>query len=80
MQGLLQGEWQRAGEWEKQKTEEIDKVASSILDQATSLGEVCIVTNSVEGWVDYCSQNFMPLTHQAIVGKRIPVISARDRY
>ena len=42
------------------------------------MGEVCIVTNSVEGWVDYCSRAFMSLTHDVIVAKMIPVVSARD--
>ena len=47
MQNLLQGEWNRAGEWEKQKVTEIDKIASETLTTALTLAEVCIVTNSV---------------------------------
>lgn len=43
--------------------EEIDRVAASTLELALTLGEVGIVTNSVEGWVDYSSQTFMPLTY-----------------
>jgi len=79
MQTLLQGEWTRAAEWEKEKVQEIDKIAAEILERALELGEVCIVTNSVEGWVDYCSQTFMAQTYEIIVNRKVPIVSARER-
>lgn len=77
---LLQGEWLRAGQWEKQRVQEVDEAAARTLASALELAAVCIVTNSVEGWVDHCVQTFMPLTLQILLEAKIPVVSARDGF
>jgi oligoribonuclease (3'-5' exoribonuclease) len=59
---------------------EIDQTVEQILLLSLELAEVTIVTNSVEGWVDFCSETFMPNTHALILNRRIDIISARDRY
>lgn len=58
----------------------IDQAASQLLLKAASYGDVYIVTNSEDGWVQYSAKFFMPKTLEVINEKKIPVISARTKY
>lgn len=80
MSSLLQGDWTSAGDLEKQKMADIDQVAQQTLLSALDMAEVTIVTNSAEGWVDFCCETFMPSTHATLLDRRIEIISARERY
>lgn len=59
---------------------EIDQVAERTLTSALEMAEVTIITNSVEGWVDFCCETFMPNTHAVLLQRKIEIISARERY
>jgi len=61
-------------------TQLLDNTASKILQKATRAGEVFIVTNSDEGWVEQSSRQTLPKTHDIIQKKKIKVISARKDY
>jgi len=58
----------------------LDESASKLLHTSCQFGEIFIITNSAEGWVQYSSKLFLPKTHEAILAKKIKVISARSGY
>lgn len=58
----------------------IDDSACKLLAKAVSYGEVFIVTNYEEGWVQYSAKFFMPKTLEIITQKGIQVISARTKF
>jgi len=60
--------------------EPIDDSSSKILEKAWNLGEVFIVTNAFEGWIELSSGLYMPKTIQIIKEKRIKLLSARAKY
>lgn len=50
----------------------------SLLDSAIKLGDVYIVTNSQEGWVQQCCERFLPSVWSYV--QHIPIISARSTF
>mmetsp|Transcript_38603 Transcript_38603/g.89693 ORF Transcript_38603/g.89693 Transcript_38603/m.89693 type:complete len:147 (-) Transcript_38603:381-821(-) len=57
---------------------ELGKRAEKCISSARRWGEVMIVTNADEGWVQYCVEYFMPNLRHCI--EEIRVISARTNY
>jgi len=58
----------------------LDHTASRILQKATRAGDVFIITNSDEGWVEQSSKFTLPKTYEILQRKKINVISARKNY
>jgi len=58
----------------------LDESASKVLNKSLEYGQLFIITNSTEGWVQYSSKLFLPKTHAVIIEKKIEVISARSGY
>lgn len=61
------------------KMKDIDEYASKLLKLSKQNGQVIIITNAAEGWVELSANRFMPLTAQ-VLSSDIEVISARTRY
>jgi hypothetical protein len=59
--------------------QEIDEYASKLLHISKSSGQVLIITNAAEGWVELSAQRFMPLTCK-VLKKDIEIVSARTRF
>ncbi len=57
---------------------EIGKCAEKCLAAAAEHGEVIIITNSDEGWVNYSAERYLP--YMLPVLKKYRVVSARTRY
>lgn len=49
-----------------------------ILEKASKLGKVCIITNSMGGWANYVAQQFLPKIHDYL--RTIDIVSARSKY
>jgi len=58
----------------------LDEAGAQLLLKAVGSGEVYLVTNSEEGWVEYSGKFFMPKTLDVIVKNNIQIISARTRF
>ena len=58
----------------------LDEAASQLLLKAVGSGEVYLVTNSEEGWVQYSGKLFLPKTLDVILKNNIQIISARTRF
>jgi hypothetical protein len=56
----------------------IEREATALLEIAMSLGHVFIITNAMEGWVEYSSAQWAPGLIPML--NRVPVISARSRF
>ena len=56
----------------------VEESVYMVLTQAIQVGFVVIVTNSEEGWVDYCCDHFFPRLKPLLSG--ISVLSARTLY
>lgn len=57
---------------------ELSRVAELFLSEASKYGQVIIITNSDEGWVEYSAERYCPSLLPVI--SKYPVISARTRY
>mmetsp|Transcript_30272 Transcript_30272/g.77408 ORF Transcript_30272/g.77408 Transcript_30272/m.77408 type:complete len:322 (-) Transcript_30272:306-1271(-) len=53
-------------------------LASKLLGMALKVGQVFIVTNAVEGWVQHSAAAFLP--ELVPILKKVPIISARSRF
>mmetsp|Transcript_44804 Transcript_44804/g.87789 ORF Transcript_44804/g.87789 Transcript_44804/m.87789 type:complete len:279 (+) Transcript_44804:67-903(+) len=58
--------------------DELCKCAEKLLTEASKHGEVVIITNAMEGWVEYSAERFVPKLLPVLKG--IKIISARSRY
>lgn len=58
----------------------LDETSSQLLEKSCDSGQVFIITNAEEGWVQYSAQVFMPKTWNVIKSRQITVISARSNY
>ena len=58
----------------------LDETSSQLLEKSVESGQVFIITNAEEGWVQYSAQVFMPKTWSVIKSRQITVISARSCY
>ncbi|CAD8077731.1 unnamed protein product [Paramecium sonneborni] len=58
----------------------LNESASRLLDRASQVGDVFIITNAAQGWVEYSSKLYMNKVFQVIFDKKIVVISARHGY
>ena len=63
---------------EKKFMNRIEYYVSEILNKALSKGEVVIITNSGDGWVNACAKFYYP--NLIPILKQIKIISARDLY
>ena len=63
---------------EKKFMNRIEYYVSEILNKALSKGEVVIITNSGDGWVNACAKFYYPNLIPLL--KKINIISARDLY
>jgi hypothetical protein len=63
---------------EKKFMNRIEFYVSEILNKALSKGEVLIITNSGDGWVNACTKFYYP--NLIPILKKIKIISARDLY
>ena len=60
------------------KMYDIDVLAAKLLEASKVCGEVLIITNAAECWVELSAQRFMPITYKAI--QKIEIISARTKF
>jgi len=58
---------------------DLARAATDLLEAACRLGPTFIITNAVEGWVEYSAQRWVPTLLPAL-GKVTEIISARSRY
>lgn len=83
---LLSTSWlQRAKQQGFQLTPEIhnqlrgiERESAALLELAKTLGHVFIITNAMEGWVEYSAGQWVPGLIPLL--RRLPVISARTRF
>eukprot|EP00529_Nitzschia_sp_RCC80_P030010 CAMPEP_0113451916 /NCGR_PEP_ID=MMETSP0014_2-20120614/6580_1 /TAXON_ID=2857 /ORGANISM="Nitzschia sp." /LENGTH=307 /DNA_ID=CAMNT_0000343277 /DNA_START=94 /DNA_END=1017 /DNA_ORIENTATION=- /assembly_acc=CAM_ASM_000159 len=57
---------------------ELSDCAERFLREASKYGEVLIITNSDEGWVQYSAERFCPKLASVVM--KYPIISARTKY
>ena len=58
--------------------QDIDILAARLLEVSKTCGQVLIITNAAECWVELSAQRFMPITAKVI--KNIEIISARTKF
>lgn len=58
--------------------ESLDEICIKVLNKALLLGEVVILTNSTNGWVEISSKIFLPQVHKFL--SKIKVISAPEQF
>ena len=63
---------------DKEKISQLENLTSKILNDAISKGEVYIITNAGEGWVEYSAQKFYPSINEIL--SKIKIVSARTEY
>jgi hypothetical protein len=56
----------------------IERESAALLELAKSLGHVFIITNAMEGWVEYSAGQWLPGLLPVL--RRLPIISARTRF
>jgi hypothetical protein len=64
--------------WYQNKFRSIERAASQLLELALNRGQVFIITNAVDGWIEHCAAQWLPGL-LPILG-RVPLISARTRF
>merc|ERR1719499_2689068 len=57
---------------------EIEGAARRLLDLALRLGHTFIITNAMNGWVEYSAAKYVPDLLPVL--QKVPVISARGKY
>lgn len=58
---------------------EIDDYSYKLLEMSKKNGQVIIITNAAEGWVELSAQRFMPLTAR-VLRRNVEIVSARTKY
>eukprot|EP00922_Rhytidocystis_sp_ex-Travisia-forbesii_P063478 GHVS01094445.1.p1 GENE.GHVS01094445.1~~GHVS01094445.1.p1 ORF type:complete len:335 (+),score=80.78 GHVS01094445.1:84-1088(+) len=58
--------------------ESVARNVISLLELAKKMGRVFIITNAMEGWVEYSVEKYLPSAQQLVTS--IKIISARNRY
>lgn len=58
----------------------LDDGVSKLLLKAIGCGEVFIITNSEDGWVEYSAKFFLPKTLDVIIDNKVQIISARSKF
>lgn len=58
--------------------EELSKCTEKFLEEASKYGEVIIITNSDEGWVQFSAERYCPALLPVL--SKYPIVSARTRY
>lgn len=61
-----------------EQLEGIEREVTKLLELAKKLGHVFIITNAMEGWVEYSAKRWVPGLMASLEG--VPVISARSRF
>jgi hypothetical protein len=59
----------------KLQLKRLEKAANNILAECTKYGEVYIITNAAEGWVEFSTKKYMPKLGKIL--EKVKVISAR---
>ena len=60
--------------------EALDQASSDLISKATEYGEVFIITNADEGWVEESAGTLLPRVLEVLQEKNIKIISARKGY
>jgi histidinol phosphatase-like enzyme len=60
--------------------EALDQASSELISKATEYGEVFIITNADEGWVEESAKTFLPRVSEVLQEKKVKIISARKGY
>ena len=63
---------------EKEKILELEEAANKLLTEAVEKGNVYIITNAGNGWVEYTAKRFYPSILPIL--KRVKIVSARGEY
>ena len=63
---------------DKEKISNIEYLVTNLLNEAVEKGEVYIITNAGEGWVEYSAEKIYPNMSQIL--SKIKIISARNEY
>jgi len=58
--------------------DELSRCAERFLNEASKYGEIIIITNSDEGWVEFSAKRYCPSLLPVI--SKYPIVSARTRY
>lgn len=58
--------------------EELSRCTEKFLEEASKYGEVIIITNSDEGWVQFSAERYCPALLPVL--SKYPIVSARTRY
>ena len=62
----------------KQKLDELDLAAESLIKKSKRFGKTIIVTNAAEGWVELSGKRFLPRVYEHLAD--IEIISSRTKY
>lgn len=62
------------------RIKELDGRVARLISTALELANVAIVTNSVQGWVQFTARSFLPQTFRVIEAFKVGIVSARTRY
>lgn len=62
------------------KIKDLDARVARLISTALELANVHIVTNSVQGWVQFTARSFLPQTYKVIEAFKVGIVSARARY
>mmetsp|Transcript_11112 Transcript_11112/g.25165 ORF Transcript_11112/g.25165 Transcript_11112/m.25165 type:complete len:262 (+) Transcript_11112:86-871(+) len=79
-QGLSVDDACQLSEKQKAKLGEFAQQAMRTLETAMNHGEVVLVTNAEEGWVELSSKKFMPALYALLRHEGVRVVSARSTY
>ncbi|KAA8498208.1 hypothetical protein FVE85_5793 [Porphyridium purpureum] len=58
----------------------LDELIVQVLQDAAQLGQVMIITNAGQGWVEYASAKYLPKLRRYITQSQLEVVSARSKY
>jgi len=58
----------------------LDQASSELISKATEYGELFIITNADEGWVEESARSFLPRVLEVLQEKKVKIISARKGY
>jgi hypothetical protein len=67
-----------AQEWSQKQLSQLERTVDAVLRAAMLLGEVLIVTNGIESWVEHSASRFLPGLLPLL--SRLQVTSARAKY
>mmetsp|Transcript_6330 Transcript_6330/g.19100 ORF Transcript_6330/g.19100 Transcript_6330/m.19100 type:complete len:223 (+) Transcript_6330:111-779(+) len=57
-----------------------DELVYELLKQASSMGDIAIVTNAYQSWVELSARRYLPKTYKMLKSQNVNIVSARDKY